>query len=60
MDTTCLDYCLTDDERDAFEKNGFLVVEDALPPQMVEDLKAIGGGLTQNIALREGWNHMPP
>ena len=41
MDTTCLDYCLTDDEREAFEKDGFFAVEDALPPQLVEGLKVI-------------------
>jgi len=41
MDTACLDYCLTEQERGEFEQNGFLIVPDALPPQMVEDVKAV-------------------
>jgi ectoine hydroxylase len=38
MDTACLDYCLTNEERETFDQNGFLVVEDALPPEMLEKL----------------------
>tara|TARA_Y100000588_G_scaffold221356_1_gene235203 strand:- start:150 stop:1034 length:885 start_codon:yes stop_codon:yes gene_type:complete len=38
MDTDCLNYRLTDKERDEFEENGFIVVEDVLSPQMVKDL----------------------
>ncbi len=41
MDTACLDYCLTHEERLQFEKNGFFIVEDALPPKMVDDLNAV-------------------
>ena len=41
MDTACLDYCLTHEERLQFEKNGFFIVEDALPPQLVDDLNAV-------------------
>lgn len=41
MDTACLDYCLTEKERLEFEQNGFFAVEDALPPQMVEDLTTV-------------------
>ncbi len=41
MDTACLDYCLTEQERGEFEQNGFLIVPDALPPQMVEDVKTV-------------------
>jgi hypothetical protein len=40
MDTACLQHCLTDSERQAFEENGYLVVENALPPRLVEDLTA--------------------
>ena len=36
MDVKCLEHCLTEDERTKFERDGFLVVEDALPPSMVE------------------------
>ena len=38
MDIACLEHCLTEDERVKFERDGFLVVEDVLPPSMVEDL----------------------
>lgn len=41
MDTNCLNYCLTENERLEFEKNGFFVVEDAIPLQMVADLTAV-------------------
>ncbi len=41
MDTACLNYCLMENEREEFEQNGFLIVPDALPPQMVSDLEAV-------------------
>ena len=41
MDTACLEYCLTEEERREFEQNGFFVVEDALPPPLVEELVAV-------------------
>lgn len=41
MDTACLDYCLTEDERLEFERNGFLIVPDALTPQMTSDIEAV-------------------
>lgn len=41
MDTACLEYRLTDAERDAFERDGYLVVEEALPPTLVRDLIAV-------------------
>ena len=41
MDTACLDYCLTEDERLDFERNGFLIVPDALTPQMTSDIEAV-------------------
>ena len=41
MDTTCLDYCLTEDERLEFERNGFLIIPDALTPQMTSDIEGI-------------------
>ena len=41
MDTACLDYCLKEEERLEFEQNGFLVVENALPSQLVEDLISV-------------------
>ena len=41
MDTACLDYCLTEDERLEFERNGFLVIPDALTPQLTSDIEAV-------------------
>jgi ectoine hydroxylase-related dioxygenase (phytanoyl-CoA dioxygenase family) len=41
MDTACLDYCLTEDERLEFERNGFLIIPDALTPQMTSDVEAV-------------------
>ena len=35
MDTACLEYCLTEAERDAFERDGYLVVADALSIDVV-------------------------
>ncbi len=41
MDTTCFDYCLTEDEQREFEQNGFFIVENVLPPEMVKDLTTV-------------------
>ena len=41
MDTSCFDYCLTEDEHREFEQNGFFVVENAIPPQLVKDLTTV-------------------
>ena len=38
MDIACLEHCLTEDERTQFERDGFLVVENALSPPMVAGL----------------------
>ena len=41
MDTACLDYRLTEEERVGFEQHGFLVVENVLPPEMIKDLTTL-------------------
>lgn len=41
MDPTCLNYCLTEEERRTFEEKGFFIVEDVLPPQLVKDAEAV-------------------
>ena len=41
MDTACLEHCLTEEERVVFDKEGFLVVEDALPATLVDDLTGV-------------------
>ncbi len=38
MDRRCLKYCLTPAERRKFDKNGYLIVEDALPKARVRSL----------------------
>ena len=38
LDPTCLQYALTDEERETFEREGYLIVEDALPPEKVDFL----------------------
>jgi len=38
MHAACLEHCLTDEERLAFNEKGFLIVDDALPPAKVEEL----------------------
>ena len=40
MDTKCLQHVLTDEERQSFDRDGFIVVKNALPDAMVKDLKA--------------------
>ncbi|RKU31333.1 hypothetical protein C6497_02245 [Candidatus Poribacteria bacterium] len=40
MDIQCLEYCLTEDEKQKFEDNGFIIVEDAIPEDKVEKLIA--------------------
>lgn len=41
MDISCLEYGLTEGERGQFEEQGFLVIEEALPPKMVEELVSV-------------------
>ena len=38
MDTACLKHCLTEAERTKFERDGFVVVDNALPAPMVKGL----------------------
>ena len=38
LDASCLQYALTDKEREAFNRDGYLIVEDALPPDKVDFL----------------------
>ncbi len=41
MDTACLQYRLTDAERESFDRDGYFVVEDVLPPAMVAHLNEV-------------------
>ena len=38
MDPLCLEHCLTNEEKQQFEDNGFFIVEDAIPQEIVEKL----------------------
>ena len=40
MNPLCLEHCLTETEKQQFEDNGFFVVEDAIPQEMVDKLIA--------------------
>ena len=41
MDKECLKHCLTEDERATFERDGFLVIKDALPASTIKDFSKI-------------------
>jgi len=41
METACLEYRLTEAERAAFERGGYLVVEGSLAPTLVQELVAV-------------------
>ncbi len=41
MDASWLKYCITDEQLQAFNDQGYLIVEDALSPQMVDALTAV-------------------
>ncbi len=41
MDPACLAHSLSTDERDFFETNGYLVVENAIPPDLLERLLTV-------------------
>ncbi|MDE0482670.1 MAG: phytanoyl-CoA dioxygenase family protein [Candidatus Poribacteria bacterium] len=41
MDTTWLEYCATDEQLKAFNDTGYLVVEDAISPEMIDALEKV-------------------
>lgn len=41
MDAESLDYCLTSEEKSKFERDGFLMIEDAIPPERVSALNRV-------------------
>ena len=50
MDPSCTQHCLTDTEREAFERDGFLLVPDALSPTELDRLTALVDDLGQRRA----------
>ena len=41
MDTACLNYCLPETESQQFEQDGFFIIENALPSELVENLISV-------------------
>jgi ectoine hydroxylase-related dioxygenase (phytanoyl-CoA dioxygenase family) len=54
MDRACLEHCLTEQERAEFEQNGYFIVEDALPPRLVEELTRVVDRLDAEYRPRMG------
>lgn len=53
MDAACLEYCLTDHECQVFERDGFLLIPDALTVDMVNELNtAIDGMIAKRVEGR--------
>ena len=43
MDPACLKHCLTEEERATFDRDGYFIVENVLPQEMVEALAEVTG-----------------
>lgn len=54
MDSKCLNYRLTDDERNQFEENGYFVVKNALPTDLVESLLDATDRIYENYGPHSG------
>ena len=54
MDPRCVDYCLTETERLAFERDGFFVIEDVLPDDLVDGLIPAVDRVDADYRKREG------
>ena len=54
MDAACLAHCLSDAERESFEADGYLIVADALPAEVVERLTALVDALDLEHRPKEG------
>ena len=51
MDPSCLQYCMTDAQRDHFEQQGYLIVEDALDGDMLGWTSKAGGSQPMRMCL---------
>lgn len=54
MDPRCVDYVITEEERLAFARDGFFVLEDVLPDDLVEELIPIVDRVDQEYRREEG------
>jgi hypothetical protein len=60
MDPSCLQYCLTDDERRRFEADGYLVVREALPADMLPKLVAAVDAIDAEYRPKHGLSPTHP
>ena len=54
MDTGWLDYCATDEQLKAFNDTGYLIVEDAISPDMTDALEAVADRLDAEERTKTG------
>ena len=54
MDAGCLKHCLTEEESQTFERDGFFIVHDAVPPPLVAKLVAAVDRLDREYRQRDG------
>ena len=54
IDTSWLEYCATDEQLKAFNDTGYLIVEDAISPEMVDALEAVADRLDAEERAKTG------
>ena len=54
MDTSWLEYCATDEQLKAFNDTGYLIVEDAISPEMVDALEKVADRLDTEERAKTG------
>ena len=54
IDTSWLEYCATDEQLKAFNDTGYLIVEDAINPEMVDALEAVADRLDAEERAKTG------
>ena len=54
MDKACLDYCMTDEQRDHFDQQGYLIVPDALDDEILGRLLEAGDRVDREERQRKG------
>ena len=54
MDTSWLDYCATEEQLKAFNDEGYLIVEDAISPEMVDALEVVADRLDAEERVKTG------
>ena len=59
MDTSWLEYCATEEQLKAFNDTGYLVVEDAISPEMVDALEEVADRLDAEERAKTGRGTTP-